>query len=138
MFIVKIFLCAAVGYLLGCVNISILISRAFFRKDVRSCGSGNAGATNMARVFGWKLGLLVLCCDTAKAAFALSFASCLSGDCGLLSAGSACLLGHCFPVFHGFRGGKGVSVGLALAFGIDWRVGLVCVACFLLTTLFSH
>ena len=138
MFILKIPVCAVVGYLLGCVNISILISRTLLGKDVRSFGSGNAGATNMTRVFGWKPGLAALIGDAAKAALSLAVGRLAAGDLGMLAAGGACLLGHCFPLFYGFRGGKGVSAAAALAFAIDWRVGLCCVGAFLLGALWSR
>ena len=92
----------------------------------------------MARVFGVKLGVLTLFCDAAKAAAALAFGSFAAGDMGLFIAGSTCIAGHCFPLCYGFRGGKGVSVGAAIAFAIDWRVGLSCVGVFLLSVLMSR
>ena len=125
------------SYLLGSLSLSIIVSCKLFGGDIRGMGSGNAGATNMARVFGWSAGLLTLAGDAAKAIIPMLIANKLAGDVGLAVAGVGCIMGHCFPVLHGFKGGKGVSVGGALAFGIDWRVGLAVVGSFLLGSLLS-
>ena len=125
------------SYLLGSLSLSIIVSSKLFGGDIRGMGSGNAGATNMARVFGWTAGLLTLAGDAAKAIIPMVIANRLAGDVGLAVAGIGCIMGHCFPVLHGFKGGKGVSVGGALAFGIDWRVGLAVVGSFLLAALLS-
>lgn len=118
------------SYLLGSVSVSIVISRAALGGDVRAKGSGNAGATNMARVFGLGPGLLTLAGDMLKAALSMLAGYLLLGDIGLAAAGMACMLGHCFPVYYGFRGGKGVSVGAAVALALDWRVALLVFAVF--------
>ena len=125
------------SYLIGSLSLSILVSSALFGRDIRSEGSGNAGATNMARVFGWGAGLLTLAGDAAKAVVCVLVGKALAGDVGLALAGMGCIFGHCYPVFHGFKGGKGVSVGGVLAFCIDWRVGLCVVGAFLLGALLS-
>lgn len=125
------------AYVLGSLSLSIIVSSKLFGGDIRGMGSGNAGATNMARVFGWTAGLLTLAGDAAKAILAMLAGNALAGDIGLALAGFGCILGHCFPVLHGFKGGKGVSVGGAIAFGIDWRVGLAVVGAFLLGALLS-
>ena len=125
------------AYLLGSMSLSIIVSGALFGKDIRTQGSGNAGATNMARVFGWGAGLLTLAGDAAKAVVCMLAGNALAGDVGLALAGMACIFGHCFPVFHNFKGGKGVSVGGVIAFGIDWRVGLCVVGAFLIGALLS-
>ena len=125
------------AYLLGSLSLSIIVSGALFGKDIRTQGSGNAGATNMARVFGWGAGLLTLAGDAAKAVVCMLVGKALAGDVGLALAGMACIFGHCFPVFHHFKGGKGVSVGGVIAFGIDWRVGLCVVGVFLIVALLS-
>ena len=125
------------AYLLGSMSISILLSGAVFGKDIRTAGSGNAGATNMARVFGWGAGLLTLAGDAAKAVVSILAGRALGGELGLALAGMACIFGHCYPVFHRFKGGKGVSVGGVIAFCIDWRVGLCVVGAFLVGALLS-
>ena len=123
-------LLAVASYLLGCVSLSILMSKKMFGSDVRGMGSGNAGATNMARVFGLSAGVLTLLADALKAAIAMLIGNLLFGELGICIAGIASLLGHCYPVFYGFKGGKGVSVGVAVAFAIDWKVALFIIVCF--------
>ena len=118
------------SYLLGCISLSIILSKKLYGSDVRGMGSGNAGATNMARTFGLNAGVLTLGADALKAAIAMFAGHLLFGDLGVCIAGIACLLGHCYPVLYGFKGGKGVSVGVAVAFAIDWKVGLFIVLCF--------
>ena len=135
--ILKVLLITAAGYLLGSLSATILLSRTALGGDVRDKGSGNAGATNMARVYGLGAGFLTLGCDMLKAFLATGLGSLLLGDLGLALGGVACMVGHCFPVFHGFKGGKGISVGAALGLMIDWRVFLSIVAVFLIVAFLS-
>ena len=125
------------SYVVGSLSLSILASKALFGGDIRSEGSGNAGATNMARVHGWGAGLLTLAGDALKAAVCMLAGNALAGEIGLCLGAGACMLGHCFPVLHGFKGGKGIAVGGAVGFGIDWRVGVCTVGAFLLGSLLS-
>ena len=118
------------SYLLGCISLSIILSKKLYGSDVRGMGSGNAGATNMARVFGLNAGILTLIADAVKAAIAMFIGNLLFGELGICIAGIASLIGHCYPAIYGFKGGKGVSVGVAVAFAIDWKVGLFIVLCF--------
>ena len=134
---VKVLLIAVGSYLLGSVSLSIYMSKRIFGGDVRSHGSGNAGATNMARVYGMMAGVLTLAADMMKAAVSMIGGYLLLGDLGLAIGGAGCILGHCFPVLHHFKGGKGVSVGGILALLLDWRVGLLVIGCFLLGALLS-
>lgn len=124
------------GYLLGSVSFSIIFSRLKGR-DVREQGSGNAGATNMARSFGLGAGFLTLAGDFLKAVIVMAVARALEGDWGLMAGGVACITGHCFPVFYHFRGGKGISVGAAIGLAIDWRVFVGIVAVFLIAAFLS-
>ena len=124
------------GYLLGSVSFSIIFSRARGR-DVREQGSGNAGATNMARAFGLGAGFLTLAGDFLKAVIVMAVSWALAGDWGLAAGGAACITGHCFPVFYHFRGGKGISVGAAIGLAIDWRVFVGIVAVFLIAAFLS-
>lgn len=135
--IVKIPLIALGSYLLGSVSLSILMSKRMFGGDVRAHGSGNAGATNMARVYGMMAGVLTLVADMVKAAISMVGGYLLLGDLGLAVGGAGCILGHCFPLFHHFKGGKGVSVGGMLSLLIDWRVGLLVIGCFILMAVLS-
>ena len=120
-------LLAAASYLIGSFSLSITISKLLPGGDVRRHGSGNAGATNMARVYGMLPGLLTLAGDMLKCVLVMLVGHWLAGDRGMALCGAACLTGHCFPVFYHFKGGKGVSVGAAMGFVVDWRVG-VCMA----------
>ena len=137
MLVLKYAAVAVAGYLLGSLSASILLSRTAWGGDVRGKGSGNAGATNMARVYGLGAGFLTLGCDMLKALAATWLGSLLLGDVGLAVGGICCMLGHCFPVFHGFKGGKGISVGAALGLAIDWRVFLAILAVFLIAAFLS-
>ena len=121
--IFKYLLVIVAGYLLGSISVSVCLSKGL-GGDVRKQGSGNAGATNMARVYGMKAGVLTLAGDMVKSALAVLLGYLLLDDMGLMAGGAACIIGHCFPAFHGFRGGKGVSVGGLLSLVIDWRGGL--------------
>ena len=125
------------GYLLGSMNISIILSRILGR-DIRKHGSGNAGATNMTRVFGWAAGIATLGIDVLKAFAAMWIGRKLLGEIGVCLAGMAVMSGHCFPVFHSFQGGKGIATGAAVGFMIDWRVGVTIVVVFLLGALISR
>ncbi len=103
-----------IAYLLGSFCASIPLSKRVYGGDVREKGSGNAGATNMARVYGMGAGLATFSLDAVKAVAAMLIGSYLGGAGGEALAGAACIFGHCFPVYFAFRGGKGVSVGAAL------------------------
>lgn len=121
-----------VAYLLGSVNSSILISKAVSGKDIRESGSGNAGATNMLRTMGKKYAVLTLIIDIFKGILAVLFAM-LSVKSGgfewcIYPAGLAVCLGHCYPVFFGFKGGKGVATGLGVLIMWDWQTALIVLA----------
>ena len=109
------------GYLLGSINVAIMYIRRRYRVDVRTEGSGNAGATNVARTHGLGAGLLTLGSDMLKTALAGFLGWKLAGDTGLAVACAAALTGHCFPIYYGFRGGKGVSASACIALLLDWR-----------------
>ncbi len=126
------------GYLLGSLSTSIFMSRTILGGDVRKKGSGNAGATNMARIYGMGAGVLTLLGDVLKAALAMWLGWKLLGDWGIAAAGLTVLLGHCFPVFHHFHGGKGVSVGAAIGLAVDWRVFLAIVCAFFIGALLTR
>ena len=133
----KYFLTVLAGYLLGSMSVSILVSSRIMGGDVRTKGSGNAGATNMARVYGWSAGVLTLAGDALKAAVSMVIGYILLGDYGLAAGGIACIIGHCYPVYHCFKGGKGVSVGAAIALAIDWRVFVAVAVTFFVVAFIS-
>lgn len=123
------------GYFLGSVSMSIIMSKCLLGGDVRKKGSGNAGATNMARVYGMKAGFFTLLGDIAKAGLTILIGWMLLGDWGIAVGGFACLVGHCFPIYYGFKGGKGVSAGAAIALALDWKVFLIAMGIFALIAL---
>lgn len=130
--LLRYILCAVLGYLLGSFSASILISKYIFRRDVRKSGSGNAGAANTARVFGIGAGLLTLGGDFLKCLIAMLLTRALAGELGMCVGGMTCMLGHCFPLYFHFRGGKAVATGAAVALLIDWRVLAIALAVYLL------
>ena len=107
---------AVCAYLLGSLSFAIIVSKLTLGKDIRNYGSGNAGLTNAYRTMGAKKTLLVLLGDIAKGAAAVSIGMVLAGPVGKLTAGIFVILGHMFPLYFGFKGGKGVLVFF------DWRV----------------
>ena len=106
----------AAAYLLGSLPFGLLLARIFVGKDVRKSGSGNIGATNVARVVGPAAGIVTLLLDAAKGAVAVWLAGRFSGQntAALMLAGLAALVGHCFPVWLKFKGGKGVATALGV------------------------
>ncbi len=118
-----------VAYLIGSINSSILISKAVMGKDIRESGSGNAGATNMLRTMGKKYAIITLVIDILKGVVALLLAM-LAINFGAYAvsmyvAGVAVVIGHNFPVFFGFKGGKGVATSLGVILLLDWKIGLI-------------
>lgn len=103
------FLVVAVGYLLGCFSSGYIIARLTAHVDIRKHGSGNAGTTNVFRVLGAKQGLITLIGDLLKAVLAVLFGLWLCGKTGGIVGALCCILGHDFPVFMKFKGGKGVA-----------------------------
>lgn len=105
--------CCIVAYLLGSLNFGIIISNLFYRDDVRSHGSGNAGMTNMIRTYGKTAGVCTLAGDAVKAAVSVLLTGALAGEGAAYFAALACILGHVFPIYYKFKGGKGVVVASA-------------------------
>lgn len=140
---VSIALICVLGYLLGGINGAILLSKLVEKDDVRRHGSGNAGFTNFFRNYGKRTSLLVILIDAAKAAVSCLLGGWLLGKYGLrteglLLGGLAATLGHDFPAFLDFRGGKGIVCGFAAALVTDWRVGLILFAVFALVYFLTH
>ncbi len=122
-----------VAYLLGSVAFAVLLVRSVTGKDIRAEGSGNAGATNVLRAHGKRLGLLVAALDIGKGALAVFLVRLVTADPRYAAAaGFAAILGHVFPIFYGFRGGKGVATAVgAFLVLVPWAT-LVCIAIFVL------
>ena len=125
-------LVALCAYLLGSIPFGILITRAMGLGDLRGIGSGNIGATNVLRTGNKKAAAATLLLDGAKGAVAVLVARHFAGPEAALVAGAAALLGHCFPVWLGFRGGKGVATFLGVVLALAPLVGLITCATWLL------
>ncbi len=136
---------AVISYLIGSINTSIILSKSIYGTDIRNSGSGNAGATNMLRTHGKGIAVATLICDVLKGMIAIviaAWADIIINDFAKTAiltpfasryilgnlkyiAGIFVVLGHDFPVFFGFRGGKGVATSLGVALTLDWQVGLI-------------
>lgn len=131
-----VFLSAIVGYLLGSVNSSIIISRVLYRDDVRSHGSGNAGMTNMLRTYGTAAAGLTLLGDVLKTVIAVFCGAMICGaGLGGYVAGTLCVFGHIFPIYYKFRGGKGVLCAATMIAMLSPWVFLICFGFFLIIVL---
>lgn len=124
---------AIVAYLLGSVSFSIIVSKKLAGFDVREKGSGNAGATNVLRSVGKKGAVLTLLGDALKGVVAVLFAIIVgaiakTADKALLVqiAGICVVIGHTFPIFFEFKGGKGVATSLGVILMTNWKIGLIC------------
>lgn len=126
-------LMAIIAYCIGSVNFSVIFSRKFAGFDVREKGSGNAGSTNMLRSVGKKAAAITLVCDILKGIIAIAISIIIGNivsdtnkELLLQIAGIAVVLGHTFPVFFEFKGGKGVATSLGILLMSNWQIGLIC------------
>ena len=124
---------AIIAYLIGSINFSVIFSKKMAGFDVREKGSGNAGTTNMLRSVGKKAAAITLICDILKGVVAILIAMFIAWafkveNASLLVqiAGIAVVLGHTFPIFFGFKGGKGVATALGILLMSNWQIGLIC------------
>jgi len=131
------------AYLIGSIPTAVWISKSFFGIDIRDYGSGNAGATNTFRILGSKWGSLVMLVDVTKGLIATSLYifipyylnNELARTNFMIALGMMAILGHIFPIFANFRGGKGVATLLGMALAIQPMVALICCGVFLITLL---
>jgi acyl phosphate:glycerol-3-phosphate acyltransferase len=128
------------AYLIGSMPFGILLAKMFGGVDVRKAGSGNIGATNVARVAGPLPGILTLVLDGVKGAAAVWLAARFTNDSALWMtiAGLSALIGHCFPVWLNFRGGKGVATAAGMFLALCWPAALGAIGVFILVVLFSR
>ena len=129
---------AVLGYLLGSVPFGIVITRALGLGDLRQIGSGNIGATNVLRTGHKGAALATLLLDSGKGAIAVLLARWLGGETAAVMAGAGALLGHCFPVWLGFKGGKGVATFLGTLIALYWPLGLATCAIWLAVALVTR
>ena len=130
---VEVIVTAIIAYLIGSINFSVILSKKMAGFDVREKGSGNAGTTNMLRTVGKKGAAITLICDILKGVVAILIAilieKMVEGSNGALLvqvAGVAVILGHTFPIFFKFKGGKGVATSLGVLIMSNWQIGLIC------------
>ncbi len=139
MFFIALAASAVIGYLLGSVNSAILICRAFYGQDIRKSGSGNAGMTNVARTFGKKAAILTLACDILKGVLGVVAGHwmiiLLAGDMnsmyGAYIGAIFVIIGHMFPVFFGFKGGKGVATSCGVVLALQFIPAVILITLFL-------
>ena len=135
---------ALLSYFLGCFNGAVLISTFIIKDDIRGHGSGNAGLTNFYRTYGARYALPVILLDMGKTAASTLIGGylflCLYEDwtLGVLVAGLGCIIGHVFPAFYGFKGGKGILAGSILVIMLDWRMALVAWCLFVLAVVLTR
>lgn len=147
----SLLLTAVIAYLLGSINSAIIVTKLTSKEDIRSYGSGNAGATNVLRSKGKLPALLTTLGDLLKSFLAVLIGGWLmthlqlggaSTDgaklVGEYLAGLFCILGHLYPLYFGFKGGKGVLTTLGMMLILDWRVALICLGFFIVTVLISR
>lgn len=135
---ILLLLCAVMGYLLGSIASGMILARVMNLGDLRSIGSGNIGATNVLRTGNKLAAALTLLFDGAKGAVAVLIARQIGGEDAAQIAGLAAFIGHCYPVWLGFKGGKGVATFLGLWLALAWPVGLACCVVWLLTALITR
>lgn len=126
--LIQLGLVGLAAYGLGSVPFGLVMARLFKLGDLRSIGSGNIGATNVLRTGNKLAAFLTLCLDAGKGAIAVLIARALFDDTAAQIAGGAAFLGHCFPIFIGFKGGKGVATFLGTLLALAWPAGIAACA----------
>ena len=119
------FITILIGYAFGCIQSAYLISKMVGKMDIREHGSGNAGASNITAIMGWKYGFIVAFVDVLKGILAVLVVKWIypnSPDLAYLS-GMMAIIGHIFPFYLKFRGGKGVATLVGMMFGLNWKLG---------------
>lgn len=129
---------ALVGYLLGSIPFGMVLAKLMNLGDLRQIGSGNIGATNVLRTGNKGAAALTLILDAAKGAAAVLLARALAGEDAAQLAALMAMLGHCYPVWLKFKGGKGVATFLGIMLALAWPVGLACCGVWLLAALLSR
>lgn len=135
--IVGFVLCAIIAYFLGSLNFGVILSKLKYRDDVRVHGSGNAGMTNMLRTYGKSAAVATFAGDGVKAVVAILIGTVICGMIGSYLSGLFCVIGHIFPIFFGFKGGKGVVTAAFTALILDPLVFLILLVVFLVVVIFT-
>lgn len=122
-----LFITALIGYLLGCISTGVIVSKVYARIDIRKYGSGNAGMTNVMRTLGWVPGVISFAGDMLKGLIAAFIGKWLAGELGMCVGGLAAIIGHDWPVFFGFKGGKGISTSFGFILASNWLIALLLI-----------
>ncbi|MDP3386444.1 MAG: glycerol-3-phosphate 1-O-acyltransferase PlsY [Eubacteriales bacterium] len=132
---------ALIGYIVGCFQTSYLLGKFLKQTDIRKHGTSNAGASNAAIVFGWKYGLVIALVDIGKTILAVTIIGLVFPGDHLLKyiAGLSCILGHIFPFYMQFRGGKGFASYAGLVLSMNWRLGIAFIfICIIITVVTNY
>ncbi len=129
---------AAFGYLLGSIPFGMVVTRLFGLGNLREIGSGNIGTTNVLRTGSKPAAVATLFLDGGKGAVAVLIARCIAGNDAAQIAGLMAFIGHCYPIWLRFKGGKGVATFLGLMLALAWPVGIACCLTWLVTALVSR
>ena len=131
-----------IGYLFGCFQTSYFISRMVSNKDIREMGSGNAGASNVTSELGWKYGILTGVLDVLKAFIPTQLVIYIFPETFqqldiMILSGTGAVLGHIYPFFLDFRGGKGVACYIGMLLGVNWQIGIIVIIGLILITIIT-
>ena len=139
MIVLKYISVIILSYLIGAIPFGVIVGKLTSGIDVRNHGSGSMGMTNVLRTVGARAGILVFLADMAKGAVAVALAGLIIGPgYGMVAGGVAAVIGHNWPVYVGFRGGRGVTTGFGALLVLSWPVGLISFAIFLLVVSLSR
>lgn len=136
-FILLTLACMFFAYLVGSLNFAIIISKLKYKDDIRKYGSGNAGMTNMMRTYGKAAGICTFIGDIMKGIVSVMLTELLLGEPAAYLAGLACILGHAYPCWYKFKGGKGVAVSASILLALEPLMFVIHVIIFLAVTLFT-
>lgn len=135
--LMKLILCMAIGYLFGCIQTAYIIGKKVKKIDIRNYGSNNAGASNVTTIMGWKYGVITALVDIFKAVIPVFLIKLIFKDSVVLPfiGGAFVIIGHIFPFYLSFRGGKGAASLVGMVLGIDFKIAIILIAAILLITL---
>ncbi|MGL4383006.1 MAG: glycerol-3-phosphate 1-O-acyltransferase PlsY, partial [Bacilli bacterium] len=132
----------SIGYIIGSIPFALIIGKVFYKTDIRLSGSGNLGGTNAGRTLGKKAGFSVIVLDILKSFIAMQIASLIISSFNFnvspIYAGLACVIGHCYPLFAGFKGGKGVACAAGFILALNPYLFLIAVIIFLINLKIQH
>lgn len=138
MFYLMCLVSAVIAYCLGTLSFSYIITKMLTGEDIRTKGSGNAGFTNSMRVLPKKWGILVFVLDVAKGFTAVCIGTWLTNPYGGLVALAFVIIGHLYPFWLGFRGGKGIAAGFGATLAFDWHMAVILLLCFIVVLLVTN